>query len=184
MFKIIALSVLSLALTTGFAPAQIPGLGSTQTSANTVDELCGRAATCIKNGQYPQAQALLIEACKQQPNNEDVVVGLAFVSNLAGDHDTAIVAGLHVLNKINSNSALAFREVGLAYGVKAAQARKNGDSAKAQEFGKYATGCLVKSLQINKNDKNTWEYLIAHLDGSGDREGADEVRKARQQAGV
>jgi Flp pilus assembly protein TadD len=149
-----------------------------------VEELCQRAATCIKNGQYPQAQALLLAALKQEPVNENVAVAVAFVSNLAGDHDTAIAAGLHVLNKINDKSALAFREIGLAYGIKAAQARKAGDSAKAQEFGKYATGCLVKSLQINKGDKNTWEYLIAHLDGSGDREGADEVRKARQQAGV
>jgi len=170
MLKFITLSVLALALSTGFASAQ-----------SNVDNLCEQAATCAKNGNYQQAQGLLLEALKLQPNNETVAVGLAFVSNLAKDYDTAIAAGMHVLNKINSQSALAFREVGWAYALKAAAARKSGDTANAQEFAKLATGCLVKSLQLNKSDKATWEYLIAHCDACGDTATADQARKTRQQ---
>src|SRR4051812_3300002 len=133
MAKFITLSVLALVFGTGFASAQ----------TGDVNSLCEQALAAMKAGQHKQAQAYLVEAVKLAPNNETVVTALAVVSNNAGDFETAIVAGVHVLQKLNDKNAVAYREVGYAYAVKSAQARKAGNSSQAHEFAELATKLLV-----------------------------------------
>jgi tetratricopeptide (TPR) repeat protein len=168
MKKLIALTVLALTLSTGFASAQ-----------SSVDNLVRVALQHAKNGEYQQAQGYLAEALKIEPNNQDIAIGLSIVSNQAGDHDMAIKVGLYTLKYINSSSAAAHREIGIAFAVKAAKARNANDYANAKECGDLATGYLVKSLQLNKTDKVAWDYLIAHADGMGDTELAAQARKTR-----
>jgi tetratricopeptide (TPR) repeat protein len=171
MTKFITLSVLALVLGTGFASAA--------NNQGRIDDLCKDALASMNDKDYKQAKVYLTEAFELDPNSEAIALSLCFVSNQAGDYDKAIDAGLHLLQKINKTNSAAFREIGFAYAVKAAQARKNGSDAKAKEYGELATGLLLKSLELKKTDKVTWEFLITHFELSGEKELAAQARSTR-----
>jgi hypothetical protein len=127
------------------------------------DELFERAMKYKAQKEYAKAKELLLELLRGHPTNEKALTELAWILNEEEGYRESIII-CYLALKLNDKNAAAWKELGYAFLM--------------TEDYERAVKALAIAIELSPTDAGAHRYLAEALDGLGELELADQVRKA------
>ena len=135
-------------------PAPAPALG---------EDLFKNAMKYKAQKEYSKAREMLVEFLRGHPTNEKALTELAWVLNEQKEYGETIVV-CYLALKLNDKNAEAWKELGYAFLM--------------TEDHERAAKALAIAIELCPADAGAYRYLAEALDGMGERELAEQARRA------